>query len=298
MRCRGLCVGLALLLPACTSGDDSAEPSWIADVDSGAESTFSLDDAPASLDAVLAQLPHLHGAPMFEVYDAIMSFADEHCPAVSSDPDGGSLWDTRCTASSGAEYSGFVSVYRGTQAGTYYQNMRGEATVTLPDGVVFVAAGDAHTAAAEDGSRYQTQVNGLFHWSGPVSEGAILADGWETSLAWEKFYTSQHTLARVEVDGNVALPEGDITAVAFEDVVFVTDAGSPCTLEPAGEIAMRDASGAWHSILFDVTAEADGSSSVVEGQCDGCGTVWEDGEALGQVCIDATLLDSGSFPPW
>jgi hypothetical protein len=278
--------------------EDSGELSWIVAPEGGEPSTLDLEATSAPLALVFGQLPHLNGAPMFEVYDVAMSFADEHCPRVDSASEGGSLWDERCTSDAGASYSGFISLYRGMHGTNYEQQMRGEATVSLPDGRTFVIAGQANTAESSEGREFSSAVTGVFSWTGAVSEGAILVEGWETSLSWSAAYSGEGQLLRFSANGNVALPAGPLTAVAFDDVKFNADRALACTLEPTGELALRDEQGTWHSLVFDVTMESDGTLSVPDGLCDGCGTVWDNGEEAGTVCVDVSPLFAAPFPPW
>lgn len=288
-----------LLATGCVEAGDSAdELSWIVPEAAPAPSELDLDSAPSAVNLVISELPRLNGAPMFEVYDEVMSYADEQCPLISSDPEGGSLWDSRCTSSSGAYYSGFISQFRGMHGPNYEQNMRGEASVVLPDGRTFLIAGQANTSVNTEVREYSSNVVGVFSWSGEASETAILAEGWETSLSWTAAYSEQNEILRFSAAGNVALPEGTITAVAFDEAKFNNDHGIGCTDEPAGEMALRDEAGTWHSLVFDVTANEDGSLEVADGECDGCGTVWDNGVEVGALCVDLSALFLTGYPPW
>jgi len=294
-------VGLgSVVLAGCASAaeDSASEVDWIVDATDELEPTIDAAEAAAGIDEVVAILPRLHGAPMFEVYDEVMTFGDEFCPPLDADPEGGSMWEADCTSGLGATYSGFVSQFRGDHGEYYEQNMRGEATVSVPDGRTWVVAGQANTAESLVGPEYRTHIDGVFHWTGEVSEGAILSDGWEVTLDWTASYGPEENLGTLLVDGGVLVPEGTLTAVAFGEAFFSRFAEFPCTLEPAGGVAIRDSAGAWHELVFDVQGSVEAGYTVAEGACDGCGTLWHDGLAGDQVCIDTAPLFATTGAPW
>lgn len=295
-----------LTLAGCTVGADPAVDSegggagvsWTVGEDTGVVSTLNVEEATVALDAVLRELPRLHAAPLFEVYDEVMTYADETCPLATTDPDGGSLWDSRCTAGSGAYFSGFIGTYHGSPHLFDEQSMRGEATVVLPDGRTFVVAGEAGTSKSEDGRQFQSEVDGVYSWNGEASEVALLSGGWHASLRWGEVFSPDGVVEHFEADGSVAPPEGALTAVDFAAVSFVLDELSVCTLEPSGTLALRDTAGVWHDLVFDVLPTGDGGLTVAEGACDGCGTVWDRGVDQGQICLDVPSLFSEMAAPW
>lgn len=297
MRAVGIAIVL-VLLPGCTSAGDSAEVDWIVNDLPDVTPTLDAAEAEAGLAEVLGMLVHFHGAPMFDVYDEVMRFSDPYCPGGQSDPEGGSLWDATCESTNGASFSGFVSVFRGMHPPNYDQNMRGEATVVLPDGRTWIIAGQVNTSRNESRPEYSTHVDGVHHWSGEASEGAVLTDGWEVSLDWAAAFGESGELGSISVDGSVSVPEGSLTAVAFGTTYFSRGPELGCDAEPAGGLALRDNAGAWHELVFDIEGDMTTGFAFDPAECDGCGTLWHGGVAGETVCIDTAPLFTAEEPPW
>ena len=285
---------------AATDDTSAAMPSEYL-VDDPAPITLNLsgEEAGAAIDEVFGRVIPSQGAVVFDAYDEVMTYADGVCPGSSATADTeGTMWNATCTAASGASYTGFISTFRGQQGEVYASNMRGEATVTTPDGARLVVAGDVHTTVQETQHKWYSSVDGVLSYDGPAGQGTWLADTVAVSVAYTLLLDANDHLVRAEVEGFFGPLDGAVSAINFDGIEVAHTLDNPCPEEPAGIISVRDANGTWGELVFDLTFAPDGSGSIEDGLCDGCGTLWFDGVAVDTVCVDPQPLYDAQTPPW
>lgn len=255
--------------------------------------------AEAALDVVFATVFAYNGDVLFRAYHEAMAYADAECPPIASG-DGGSMWDTNCVSNTGAEFDGFISEFEGTQDENEARRMRGEASISLPDGTELVVAGEVSTdvVLSAEHPAWRSEMSGVMRYDGPAAAGTWIAQESDVNLSYELLATAGDTLERFLINGSVAGLDGDITAVAFAQLQMDTVSGAQCALEPAGEIRLRDTDGVWASLTFDASFDEETGWSAPEGTCDGCAELMYDGESLGPVCVDFAVLLQSELPPW
>ncbi len=99
------------------------------------------------------------------------------------------------------------------------------------------------------------------------------------------------------VSGSVTVETGSVSAVVMEDLYLLEEAlGSTCGIEPSGTVSILDAEGRWYDLVFD--GPTDAAPEVDPAVCDGCATAWYRGAALGEACIDFSVLTAWESSPW
>ena len=260
--------------------------------------TITQEGATTALASVLASAFTYNADVMFQAYQQIMSFADETCPSVSAG-DGGSMWDTNCTATSGAVFTGFISRYDGVREDVSQRRMRGEAMIDLPDGSQMVVAGELATAVSSGvAPSWSSDITGVMRYDGALAAGTWVEAESDVNLGYTLVADVNGAVQSVEMDGNVAGLEGEVSAVVFNDFVLDLMHTWPCPQEPAGNLRLRDVDGVWATLTFDVTGTVEEGFSVPEGKCDGCGDLMFEEESLGEVCVDMSGMFATEVPPW
>jgi hypothetical protein len=61
--------------------------------------------------------------------------------------------------------------------------------------------------------------------------------------------------------------------------------------------SVRSTEGDWFQVVYDVEQDGD-AWAIAPGACDGCGTVFIGGEAVGEVCNDFSVLRDWEDQPW
>lgn len=286
---------MLLLAFACAGTDDDSAPlAYQVDDPAPLSPELEAEDAERAVASVFAAALSYDANDAHRALDAVMTGADEACPRVDSSPEGGSIWDDNCTASTGATFDGVLASY--TVSEPYYARaVTGEATVALADGTVFVIAGGASTQIAE-GREWVSDIEGVVRYSA-AEDGSWLAEGVDLNFSFAAAVGDAGTVETVQLDGTVGeLGDDVVSAVSFDQLVVSDASDFPCADEPAGGLAVRDAAGVWTELVFDVVSADDGYS--LTGECDGCGHLWYDGEDLGEVCVDPSPLLGVTPPEW
>ena len=300
---RFVVVSMLLLLQACTPPDpaDSApEVDLPAAYDEDgpviAPPMITAEAATTAMDEVLSSALTFNADVMFQAYAEVMTYADDDCPSVSYGA-GGSMWDVNCSSDAGATYSGFVSEFEGMQGETFTRRMRGEATIDLPDGSRMIVAGDVGTD--ERPQVWSSMILGVMRYDGLASAGTWVERAVDVNLEYSLTESSNDgSLVSVTLEGSVAGLVGEVTAVSFADFRATAAADFPCPIEPTGTVGIRDASGVWASVTFDVVGSAAEGYTIADGACDGCAPLVYDGVELGEVCVDTSSLFAAELPPW
>lgn len=272
------------------------------------EPTASLADITEALQVALDLTMTIHGAPVRDAYDAAMVGSTGACPYVYTTPDG-SYWYDSCTASDGSEFDGYVFAYE--EAGLFdpssglvldYWYAFGGATVENARGDRLELAGSAVSVKGTgtvDGTAYtiyQTDVGGTFQWDGPEAQGTWLSSGIDPDLISNVTSLPSLDQTAIFVSGGFG-GFADGWAVAYDDNT-IGDAllGLPCAAELSGTIGVRAPDGSWYDIQFQGSDGQDPDYD--DARCDGCGDVFYQGEAMGEVCVDFGAMMAMGVAPW
>ncbi|MFT5681615.1 MAG: hypothetical protein ACI8RZ_002521 [Myxococcota bacterium] len=274
--------------------------------DEGSEATLDLASLEDSIDTLFAELLDLNAAPAILSYEVAMDASDAGCPAFY-EQDGNTFWYATCASGSGGEYDGyaFYTLYDDYNLfgdGTPWDAivLSGAADVMEPDGDRYHLGGTAYFGESHnaDTDLYISVTTGSF-----FAEGPEVADTWVTTGSSPSLtlYGAQYPAYGINImlmSGSTAVTSGDLSAVQLNDLIMYTPSPGiyPCA-EPSGSMGVRDAAGNWYTIEFDVVAEGD-TYTAPEGTCDGCATVFHEGDALGEVCIDPTPVIDWEITPW
>jgi len=314
------------LSAACGQGDPStqtakstvAEPSppeepsaWEYDGDSPS-AEFDQAKVEASIDAAIAQVRVITGSPPIDAYLNVMDSADEYCP-YNSEFEGSAYWYGGCTTSSGTRFEGY-SFYEeyvdsplfGDGSNMFGTSLNTQSTVVLDDGSRFDMGGSAvvyeGTINNEEIYAWFTSVNGTFGWSdiemdeswmgGPIRPNI-------QNLAYLWTFEDGSTYRAVNSTAGFGGLDAEWDTVFLSEVFSADSLGGywPCTDEPSGTISVRSPQGDWFQVVYDVEQDGD-AWTIVPGACDGCGTVFASGEAVGEACNDFDSLRDWEDQPW
>lgn len=289
---------LALLGCAGSSTEDSAPSAYLYPDTANSPPDLAVDVVSSGVQAVLDDLFWYNGSPVFAAYDEVMQLADDTCPAIN-ESNGIFSWEDNCTNLEGDQFAGFMNDYHLLDI-VEGRSYRAEATVTTVDGRRLTIAGEGGIEASLDNRWWRSDVDGVMYYDGPAADGTWVDSGIELSLSYYLETDGAGTITSVQLDGAVSELTGDVSAVSFSELQFAfSEALSTCPEEPYGSLAVRDASGVWADLVFDVEGDVKSGYTVSdEALCDGCGTLWYGGENLGQACIDAETIRNAEVPPW
>lgn len=300
---------LFAVILGCPASDDAGpaeEPytpvPYVYDAEDPPAPELALADIEAAVDAAVPLLPALSANPVFPAYAQAIAGADAGCPSYY-ESDGNRYWYDQCTSDAGASFSGysFYVNYDGYDdgSGVPYDGdaVYGVAEVQTADGYTFVAGGSAVSLVqnAETYTVYYSSVHGGFSWDGPGAEGTWLEEGVAPDLDMYAYATEPGNFFLV--NGGIARV-GGLDAVVFDTLVIFADGlGSACGSEPGGAMSVRDNDGNWYDVVFDGPPSFEENEADPE-LCDGCGTAYFQGEAIGPVCADFTRLLDFEGAPW
>lgn len=291
-------------------GDGPSEYDWQPEDDPTSE--FDAATVEAALVDVVDGMMTIGAAPVLDTYAELMGEADEVCPAWY-EQDGNIFWYAQCTADSGAYFDGygFTTLYEdaelfGEGGGLWDATVvSGAATIRDGAGHTFHLGGQVYDGVGhgDDGRLlWVSNVLGGFTWDGEGADESWLGQGVSPGLLLYGIRYPEDS--GVGVTGNYIYAEGTVgglgtaaTGADLREFALVHETlGSPCELEPSGSISVRDERGAWWDVVFDVAATDSGWE--LDGDCDGCGGVYRDGEYQGDVCADFSPLLDWTDRPW
>ena len=300
----------------CHGSDGSGtEDSYTADTPLAYEPDLDVEVAEPNLDGLAEAIARsagvaysFHADPVVDAYTLLMSSGDEYCPQLY-EKEGGAVWYSGCSSTSGTSYSGFGYSYEYVDmvdGGTTYNGAQiyGQMTLTDASGQIFRGDGVAmsllgHTAEG-NGTVFYSGITGAFQWTA-APQSTWLHDGDSAGITIFAMDYPDYDVRFVQFAGSVQVEEErGIFAVAFDSEVGTLiqseGLGSECTDEPGGVISVRDPDAIWYDVVFD-GATSDGISTGDASRCDGCGDAIVEGEVIGSVCPDfSTWLDWESSP--
>jgi hypothetical protein len=293
------------------AGDSAVDPSPYLVDDTGADAVASLDAAVVErgVEEVLAQVLGADPAVLFDAQRAAYAQGDGDCPYVYDDyVDVYTYyyWYDSCSTDQGASFDGYSYWYDGdgqTLGGTpyeEYQTFYGLTDIHLADGQRYEQTGSAsltNVHYADYAYRYVGwSVSGDFIWTGDAWGDTWLGRDQSMQLSGYGYqYDSGGTL--LYLDGTVGGLSGEFDAVSIGALFAMDEAiGNSCP-EPGGSISLHEAStGEWYDVDFQ--GPPYWGAETFPPECDGCGTLYHRGEALGQVCPDLALLTTWRTRPW
>lgn len=298
-----------------TTGSETTEveePSpWIYDEEEAPSPELGAADLESTIAEAVDLVLDLHAHPVLDGYNAAMDDEGSLCPAYYAAEDGSTYWYDYCESETGASFNGYgfyylYEDYYDANAGYTYdgEGVYAAATITTADGEQFSGAGTGYyiDAWAGEGDEellyFYSLVEGSFSWTGPETEGSWMADGFQPDLEMGMYLLPAHDLRLGVVHGGVSGLGGDVDTVVFDSVYLWDDllTTSGCDIEPSGTVSIRQSSGEWYDVLFDGPLSEE--AVVPEGECDGCGHAWFQGEAVGEVCVDFGALTGWGDRPW
>ncbi len=288
---------------------DSAEPldptEWTYVPDEEIQHQYDRALVESALAEVYALLPSLHAGPVLEAYADAMDSSDPACPD-RYETDGNVFWYAACESASGMYYSGYAFDYQYEDVdlngdGTLWDAsvVSGSATLSQDSDYLHIS-GNAYLAnAVQEGVDVgQSQVFGWMEVWGPRWTGlGWLGSGLAPSIGMYSYHLpneSGESARYLYAEGTLGGMDPGIPGIELTLAIGNEEVGFPCSVEPAGSVAIRDTSGAWWEVVFDVNIETWRST----GACDGCGTVFYQGEAVGEACADPTALLDWERAPW
>lgn len=238
------------------------------------------------------------GDPVLAAYDTVMATADEGCPAHYA-YDGNEFWYDACTSDAGTTFDGYGFYYAYEDADLGDGNVWNGATFT---GLARVEDSEGHTfeAGGTVGTLYTvsggwnviyTTIYGGFAWDGAEAEDTWLETTADPDLVLYGVWSDEAEGWTLQIDGAASGVSETLSAITFDAVILGNPAGGvKCTVEPIGDLRVRDNLGTWYDIDFDATQNRQGAA------CDGCGAVTVEGESIGEVCVDIRSLEEAL--PW
>jgi hypothetical protein len=265
-----------------------------------------------SIAAAIAQVRIITGHSPINAYLNIMGAADEHCPT-NSEYEGSSYWYGGCTTSSGTQFEGY-SFYEeyvdsplfGEGSNMFGTSLNTQGSVVLGDGNRFDMGGSVQvyegTINNEEIYAWFTAVDGTFGWADSEMDESWMGGPIRPtiqSIAYLWTFEDGSTHRAVNTTAGLAGLEAEWDTVYLSEVFSVDSLGGywPCTDEPSGRISVRSTEGDWFQVVYDVEQDGD-AWAIAPGACDGCGTVFIGGEAVGEVCNDFSVLRDWEDQPW
>ena len=288
---------VALLLACTGKGEDSdaaLDPTpYIYEDTDPPEAARTAEEVEVAVDVALLAAIDVDASPVFHAYDSAMVGQSSGCPDFYAD-EGNTYWFDDCTTEEGAYFRGYgytvaYDAYLDPYSGYTFNGraLYASATVSAMDGSTFEGAGTVQSLVGDQGADHYASdyVAGTFGWDGEGIEGTWLAEGVSPSIDLERYWNDDYDGHYALLTGGLAplVDGGDFVAVSIDDLNWMDEnLGNTCPEEPGGSISVRDADGGWYDVVFDGSTEVEVDASV----CDGCGTVFFEGEPIGQACPD------------
>ena len=291
---------------AASAGDSSEVVGYHPDLDDGGGTSLEASALEDQLQAVLDVVVDLHAKPIITGFLEVYGARDDACPTVQSFGTS-TVYNGSCTTTSGATWDGQGTYYEFSEmllTGSSHlytgQEIFASTEVVTADGETWKGIGKAkswHGVPNDEDTdpRWFSWVEGDFLWEGDpdtwVSQGLSL----DLKLTLTRVADSGDQ--SVELKGAVGGVGDAGESVYFDELrLFAQALGSDCEQEPEGIVSVRAADGGWYELSFD--GDSDPNDDMVEGTCDGCGAASYRGEALGEVCVDWSVLYAWGEAPW
>lgn len=302
--------------PVMEEQPDAPTP-YIYEVEEGVSPSLDVGDVELALSEVMGTLLTLNGAPAVDAYFLAMAGQQGDCPDYYEN-NGNVYWYDYCYADDGSSFSGygFGYLYEDYLEGNYFYNggtVFTVAEVTTADGSTFSGGGSAQNlhlisdveseGVALYHEAWSSSVSGAFGYDGPEGQGTWMDSDLNPDLQIIAYLVPESDLYpnyfghQIQIQGGVGGFVGEVSAVVADNFTVWSGGMNLCPEEPMGMLSVRDTEGIWYDVLFD-NVNQDAGETVDPAECDGCGTVYVQGEAQGQACVDTTLLTDWTVTPW
>jgi hypothetical protein len=234
---------------------------------------------------------------LLDLYQGLLGETDAACPQWYSQ-DGIDYWYDSCTAESGTTFEGYgyFVEYEEIDGGDGNiwtgRALYAVATITSPEGEKLSLSGEAGLLDGDNaglGAELSwSWASGDFHSTYAATSDSWLADEEAPQTTWYTMVQASTGGRAALADGLVPL-EGDFSAVWFEEVfLYESELGSPCPIEPSGQVSLLRADGGWVDVVLDGAPYGEALADPTA--CDGCGAAWDRGQRVGDVCLDWGLF--------
>jgi hypothetical protein len=272
--------------------------------------SLSPEEVEAAITEGLSLALELTAQPVFPAYQAAMLGEDVACPNYY-DYEGSVYWYDACTSAAGSRFEGYSFYIPYVDMDDGYGNLyNGEALygvskITTIEGYIFEAGGSAayydltHIATSPqdiDYTYFVSAVQGSFSYDGPEAEETWLSEDLAPDLSYTGAWIPAYSGNLGALDGGIAGLSGSVEYLVMDNLILYSNGLSSCPEEPGGGVSVRGSDGYWYDVTFDGPIEF--GEEVAAATCDGCGKLWFQGEALGEVCVDASLLIDWEVSPW
>lgn len=257
------------LLLACTGSDvpsadaaaqhqaheDTSSPALPDIEQTAAQPTMTADEVARTIELALSSPPDPD--EIIEAYLWLMSQGDDVCPGDEHNIT--DLWLYGCDALTGYSYAGVTDWLdmpfdEGGMSGSI-MGIAGDFWIDTPEGDQLEAGG--HSMKAFNPTLLVSEIAGSFRWSGGSD---WLSSGYSGNL------TQEYVVGAYVAFRGAANING--VHIAGHELTFPEG----CNGQPVGGVSLRDPSGGWYRLDFDV--------------CDSCTEVVFEGTPVGEACVD------------
>lgn len=275
---------MLFFLFACLS---SKSPSTNSDV-----SLLSVDDVGVGIEEAVRGLLRVDPMLMHTGWSqSMLSLSDDNCPPME-EHNGMDLWRESCSTEDGNQFWGWSLYFKGHDIPSeccFFDQLHwlsGQAQIIDANGTTLRNFGDIlHQEGRDQDGNFVLQgfVYGDFYWDSQQAENSWLL----SDLSMEYYYTFTRTPSAdiIDIQSWISYFHPQYAAAIFEDILFDSNI---CPDEPIqGEIWLRDTENIWYHVQYDSDTA-----------CDGCGTVFQNEQEIGQSCSNFDALFDWNDYPW
>ena len=289
---------------------DTAPPPYIYTTETEDKSpSLTPQEVETAISEGLAAIVALDPMALHTSYESFRAFSDDDCPYYDEDyyeTYGTTYWGDACTTAAGAVFDGYVysqdldEYWDGYYLYPEYRYFYGTARIIDPEGNTWEGSGYSSYYQF-----YSTPTNIYSYWSsygtfermGSFDEQNWMDEGFSYELYNYVYYSESYPGAELSINGNISGLDTIAGTLNIDDFYIYSETlGSPCPEEAFGTISVRSDEGDWFEATFDGPPYWGGAS--FPGECDGCADLYHEGDIVGTVCPDFSLLSGWVVEPW